>query len=90
LTLGNLITDNEEMQKVAYDANAIKKLSQIILKPKSTPTSSGDVEYSTRHADKLKEVKQFSIFSLPSLLSQQLLRSRFSRTIIENNSSIMV
>jgi hypothetical protein len=44
------------MQKVACEANAIKKLSEIILKAKSPPTQSSHDEYSIYHADKLKEV----------------------------------
>jgi len=45
------------MQKVACDANAIKKLSEIILKAKSPPTSSSrHGEISTQQSDKLKEV----------------------------------
>ena len=51
------MTDSEEMQKVACDANAIKKLSEIILKTKSPiPNSSKYDEFSNNHADKLKEV----------------------------------
>jgi hypothetical protein len=44
------------MQKVACDANAIKKLSEIILKTKSPPASARHEDFSTHHADKLKEV----------------------------------
>jgi hypothetical protein len=55
--LGHLVTDSEEMQKVACDANAIKKLSEIILITKFPPSNSSKYdEYSTHHADKLKEV----------------------------------
>jgi len=55
---GHLVTDSEEMQKVACDANAIKKLSEIILKAKSPPTSSSrHGEISTQQSDKLKEVQ---------------------------------
>lgn len=51
------MTDSEEMQKVACDANAIKKLSEIILKTRFPPPNSSKYdEYSTHHADKLKEV----------------------------------
>jgi hypothetical protein len=51
------VTDSEEMQKVACDANAIKKLSEIILRTKFPPSSSVKYdEFSTHHADKLKEV----------------------------------
>lgn len=51
------------MQKVACEANAIKKLSEIILKAKSPPISSRHDEYSTHHADKLKEVRGFQYFA---------------------------
>ena len=53
------------MQKVACDANAIKKLSEIILKAKSPPTSSRHDDYSTHHADKLKEVRTFQYIANP-------------------------
>ena len=57
LTSGHLVTDSEEMQKAACDANAIKKLSEIILKGKSPPTtSSRHGEISAQQSDKLKEV----------------------------------
>lgn len=54
--LGHLVTDSEEMQKVACDANAIKKLSEIILKARPNPSYARYDECSTHHADKLKEV----------------------------------
>jgi hypothetical protein len=45
------------MQKVACDANAIKKLAEIILKPKSrNPSQFDEFSVSLHHMDKLKEV----------------------------------
>ena len=52
---GHLVTDSEEMQKIACDANAIKKLSEIILKAKASPSTPHYDELSSHHADKLKE-----------------------------------
>jgi hypothetical protein len=50
------------MQKVACDANAIKKLSEIILKAKSPLMhSTRSDEFSAHHADKLKEVTGLTI-----------------------------
>lgn len=62
------------MQKVACDANAIKKLSEIILKAKSPPLSSSRAEeFSTHHADKLKEViTQLAMGLIDSRRSPQL------------------
>jgi hypothetical protein len=51
------------MQKVACDANAIKKLSEIILKTKSPPTSARHEDLSTHHADKLKEVRNYVVLA---------------------------
>jgi len=54
--IGHLVTDSEEMQKIACEANAIKKLSEIILKTKSPSPGSTQDTYTAHHADKLKEV----------------------------------
>jgi hypothetical protein len=42
------------MQKVACEANAIKKLAEIILSKQPVPSGYEDI--STHHIDKLKEV----------------------------------
>ena len=54
------MADSEEMQKVACEAHAIKKLSEIILKSKPAQNLPGSVdEVSSHEADRLKEASWF-------------------------------
>ena len=73
---GHLVTDSEEMQKVACEANAIKKLSEIILKAKSSLSDTPD-SYSTHHADKLKES------ALSAIAAITLFKDDYRKQVIE-------
>jgi hypothetical protein len=83
-----LVTDSEEMQKVACEANAIKKLSEIILKAKPVQNLSVTADDVSAHqADRLKEVVHFLVFINTRPRFQLLPPSPCLRMIIENKSS---
>lgn len=76
------------MQKVACEANAIKKLSEIILKAKPAQNLSVTADdVSANQADRLKEVVKFLIIINARPHFRPLPPSPCLRMIIENKSS---